>query len=103
MNGKSAPKGAPRTTAAKQKSRRKRTLRITQPAGKVELSAETRRLVADAIRAHDDDGVSLLEYLPVIGRLDQHLDGLSREEQLEVSGLIFAATVGARYMGWGRL
>lgn len=77
--------------------------RITQPAGKVELSAETRRLVAEAIRAHDDDSVSLLEYLPIIGRLDQHVAGLSREEQLEVSGLVFAATIGARYVGWGEL
>lgn len=75
--------------------------RITQPAGKVELSAETRRIVAELKAAHHDDSVTIEEYMRLAVSVRHHLWALSEEERLEVAGQIIGATFGARYLGWG--
>lgn len=75
--------------------------RITQPAGAVELDAETRRLLAEAMRAHDDPGVSTIDFLPIMVALYRRLAQLPEPERLEVAGQVLARSLGGRYVGWG--
>lgn len=77
--------------------------KITQPAGKVELSAETRRLVAEMQAAHDDEKVGVAEFMAVAMQVWQHLGTLPRDQQLEVAGQVMASTLECTYLGWGEL
>lgn len=89
-------------SAGRRYRRQIRDAKIEQPAGAVELDAETRRLLAEAMRAHDDPAVSTADYMPIIGALHRRLDQLAEPERLEAAGQILANTLGCNYIGWGK-
>lgn len=75
--------------------------RINQPAGAVELDAETRQLLARVLAAHADPTVTTSDFLPLLQALWTRLDGMSKPERLEVAGQVLARSLGGRYVGWG--
>lgn len=74
---------------------------MTQPAGKVELSHETRALVAQVLHAHDDGDITIDEFLVIGRRLAEHSTRLTEAQRMEVAGMVIAHTLGGRYVGWG--
>lgn len=81
----------------------RRQLRVTQPAGSVELSAESRRLVRRMLAARVDDSVSLAEFLEIARELHDHAARLPEPQRLEVAGQVIGESLGGRYIGWRKL